>query len=103
MANELDYSAMRFWWDIIQSVSVIGIAIYVWLKSRSQVNTNRIEEIEKEMVQLDKRLEKAVGHKDLEGIHIRLGGISRDLSKLEGEFKSNSELLSRIDNYIRNN
>ncbi|NVK42129.1 MAG: hypothetical protein HWE39_12885 [Oceanospirillaceae bacterium] len=97
----MDYPALRFWWDVLQTAILVAISIYVWIKGRSQINTDRIDKLEKTLIEHDKRLSQAIGHGDLEGIHSRLGGISRDLANLEGESKANSELLGRIDSYIR--
>jgi hypothetical protein len=102
VGNEIDYGAMRFWFDVIQTLVLFAVTVYVWLKSRSQVNTSRIEYVEKTLVEHDKRLSKAVGDDDLVDIHKRLNGISRDLSAMQGEFKSNNRLLHSIDDFLRN-
>jgi len=103
MQNELDYSAMRFWWDIMQSVFILGMGVYVWMKSRSQVNTTRIEKVEETLIEHDRRIIKAVSHDDLEVIYTRLNSISRDLSKMEGEFKSHNRLLHSMNDFLRDN
>lgn len=101
VSSQIDYVAMRFWWDIAQTIFLVVMAIYVWIKSRSQVNSDRIEIVENKLSDIDKRLVKAISHDDLEDIHKRLNGISRDLSKVEGEFKSNNRLLHSIDDFLR--
>lgn len=101
VSSQIDYVAMRFWWDIAQTIFLVIMAIYVWIKSRSQVNSDRIEVVENKLSDIDKRLVKAISHDDLEDIHKRLNGISRDLSKVEGEFKSNNRLLHSIDDFLR--
>jgi tetrahydromethanopterin S-methyltransferase subunit G len=86
----------------MQTIVLLAVTIYVWIKSRSQVNTNRIEDVEKTLADHDKRLTQAVGDDDLDDIHKRLNGISRDLSNMQGEFKSNNRLLHSIDDFLRN-
>lgn len=101
MASPIDYVALRFWWDIAQTIFIVVTAIYVWIKSRSQVNSSRLTIVEDKLTDIDKRLIKAISHDDLDDIHKRLNGISRDLSKVEGEFKSHNRLLHSIDDFLR--
>lgn len=125
MDSHLDYGAMRFWWDVVQTIVLVGITIYVWVKNRSQVNTKRIDQVEKQLVEIDKRidksveddelksieenltemdkrLEKALGHEDLEKLYTKVNSISRDLAHMKGEATQQNKLLHRMDDYLRN-
>ena len=103
MPSQIDYAALRLWWDIAQTLFIVIMAIYVWIKSRSQDNSDRMKIIEGDMVVFDKRLSKAISHDDLDDIHKRLNGISRDVSNMKGESKAHGRLLHSIDDFLRNN
>jgi hypothetical protein len=45
----MDYTAWRFWFDVMQVAATVFIAIYVWWTNREKVNARRFAALEKEV------------------------------------------------------
>ena len=108
-----DYTAMRFYWDVAQGGITILTVLYVFITSRSQVNTDRINRFEDDaddrfkklterVTRVEERVEMGPTHDDLKDIFSRLNGQSRDLSKLMGKFDAHGEMLQRINDFLIN-
>lgn len=71
--------------------------------------TTRWESLSEELSEQDKRLIKVEAqlqhmptHEDFESIHVRIGGISRSLSQVEGKIEAMSEQTGLIHNHLLN-
>lgn len=107
---EVNYESARFWLTIINMIATLCVFLYMVLTRKSQVNAAKLETFEKEMVDLvgninerTIRLEERPDHRpDVADLHKRLGGISRDLSEMKGEFNQTSEAVKRMHDYMIN-
>lgn len=111
---DLDYTAMKFWLDLIQVVATLGVGIYVWLSNRHRVTATRLSKLEGEM---DRRLdvhtewistlEGRVGniptHEDLDKMNKLINGIGGDLREMTGSYKRLQNTVDRIHDYMMTN
>jgi len=97
----------KFWLDLGQFVLTIIVGVYVFFSNRRKATTESIDALTKlfanEQKENEKRLTKleearlnALRHDDLKEIYLRLGGIEKGVSKLEGKFESIDHLNQAI-------
>lgn len=109
----LDYTALRFWFDVLQLAGYVALGIYVWLSSRNRVTNARIGELEVDVdARLDRhgdrltRLEVHAGaaptHDDLKRLHQRLDIMNGELQGMRGEFAAAGRTLNLIHEYLLN-
>lgn len=111
--EELDYTAWRFWWDVVQTLILAAIGVYTWLSNRTRVNASRIQSLEHDIDQrLDTqgdrltRVEEAIrhgpSHEDLKRIHQRMDETNNAVGELVGELKAIRPTLQLIHEYLLN-
>ncbi len=47
----IDYTAMRFWFDVAQLTGTLAIGLYVWWDRRKKNNDKRFSDLEKKVVE----------------------------------------------------
>ena len=97
---ELDYSAWRFWLDVVQWIFTLGVMVFVWLDRGRSDNKQQITDLEKRQTAVERdmntvreQLRHIPTHEDIVGIKSELAGLS---SALEGVQHS----LSMIQQYL---
>ncbi len=110
---ELDYTAWRFWWDIIQTLILAAIGVYTWISNRTRVNSSRIQSLEHDIdsrldsqgdriTRMEEALRHAPSHEDLKRIHRRMDETAAALNALAGEFKAVQHTLHLIHEHLLN-
>lgn len=104
---DMDYSAARFWWDIIQTIAIIFAALYTYLRNRSTVNREYIQELKDEITVhsekialLKKELELQPSRQDLEMIYSKVNRVSEGLHNLEGKLDGINRSLGLINEHL---
>ncbi len=107
----IDFNFVRFVWDVAQTLITLGVALYVFITSRSQVNASRIKELEssndlrfdklsERVTRTEEQLKQGPTHDDLKNIFQRLNGMSREISTIKGEFSGVKENTKRIHDFL---
>lgn len=91
-AENIDYTAWRFWFDILQIGGLIALGVYSWWRDREKVTSKRFTALEK---QVSDRLSSSA-HTSIE--EKRDG----DCIAHKARTTENEMLLSRIGSEIRN-
>lgn len=105
MPKPIDYTAWRFWFDVLQLVGTIAIGIYVWWANREKVNSSRFrglqdqvtEKIGREEVRQIMTKHEAACHRHRE----QTGNLDATLRGLQSEvhhLPSRSEIKGLNDN-----
>lgn len=105
--DKLDLAWWKFIADLVQLAVTVGVAIYVWILSKSKANAKRIDGLENATdSELDKvknrltRLETTVAHmpdkQAISNTHKRLDDQAKTLHKMEGELKGISDTSQMI-------
>lgn len=108
---DVDYTALKFWLDVVQIMGYLALTVYVWLSNRNRVTNARIGKLEDDMdLRLDRhgdrliRLEVHAGaaptHDDLKRMHQRLDVINGELQKLSGSSTQVSRTLELIHEHL---
>ncbi|PIP98537.1 MAG: hypothetical protein COW76_20460 [Shewanella sp. CG18_big_fil_WC_8_21_14_2_50_42_11] len=114
---DIDYEFWKFWIAVLNFFGTVVLAAYIFVTSRSRVNTSSIKSIETEflakhsdivqkhdeikdrVIRMEERLPKDQ-KEDLVLIHNRLNKLSDEQHTLSGEFKQTSEAVKRIHDYL---
>lgn len=94
---------LKNWVYIIQGLIALGIIIYTWTQSRSKANQSAINEINKDITQLNHRvtkMESVVDKGDLVAIHERINDIDANVSHTNGQLEQINKTLSLIQSAL---
>ncbi|WP_027714910.1 DUF2730 family protein [Desulfuromonas sp. TF] len=107
MAAEIDYTAWRFWFDILQVGGLVALGVYSWWKDREKVTSKRFAAMEREVAE---RATKAALAKAVESMrapcqrHLeRTDNLEERATRVEGEIRhlpsqsDHKELARRIE------
>lgn len=103
----VDYDAAKFWLAVMNFAVTVLVGLYVWSSNRHRVTNERISELEKgidvrldthdsRLATLEGKVSAAPTHTDLAEIHEKINRVAQSSSRMEGELKSQSELLRII-------
>lgn len=110
---EIDYTAWKFWLDVLQVVFTAAIGIYVWVSNRTAVNTKRIAKLEGDLderldeqevrlTRVEEALRHAPTHEDLKRIHARIDDVASGVSLVSGKIGETTRTLTLIHEHLLN-
>lgn len=102
---------LKIWLQVINMLATFGVGIYVWISTQDKVTNKRITDLEEKVdgridtyaeriARVEQDLRHAPTHDDIKRIHARIDAIDQRLSRIEGGFKSQEDLLRLILNRI---
>lgn len=109
--QKFDIPVIKFAFDLVQTMVMVGISIYVWIVSNHKVNANRIQELEQrqnaeiddlkvKLASIDTKMSLMPDKRSMHNLHQRLNSQGQVLHKIEGELKgiadNNAIILSRL-------
>jgi hypothetical protein len=71
------------------------------LDTMQEVQSQSQREIKVQVAQLEASFEHGISRDDIDKVHLRVNGISREISQLSGELQALSKLIERMDTYMR--
>ena len=110
---DVDYSALRFWFDVGQFFLTCAIGVYVWMSNRQKVTATRIKKMEADVGEgllshgnrLTK-LESDSGHipsrLEMGSLSDKISGLSRELGKLEGRLTGINRAVDLMNEHLLN-
>lgn len=106
---EWDYSAGRFWLDVLQLGGVVALGVYTWVVNRTKVNRTAIRAVEDSVGELSRRVSMVETdmrhlpqHSDMGELHEKVNAIANSIGKLEGELDGVGRTLSMINQHLLN-
>ena len=107
----MDYEAWKFWLDIFQLLVTAGVAVYLWLVSRTRYNARRLREHaervdgrlddhDQVLTRLDERLRHVPDSGSLGRIHTRLDTLTETVAEFSGEFEAWKDSLARVNDFL---
>jgi hypothetical protein len=102
-----DYELAKFWLSALNFIITVIVGLYVWSSNRHRVTNARISELERgidvrldthdsRLATLEGQVRAAPTHTDLAEIHEKINRVAQCSSRMEGELKSQSDLLRLI-------
>jgi hypothetical protein len=109
----MDYSAAKFWFDVVQTVLIAVIGLQNWFGKRHAATEADIKALKNDidsklnaqaerLTRVEQDLEHVPGKEDFFRVHERLDRVCADLAELTGEFHAGNSLLKTIHQYLMN-
>lgn len=100
----MDYEAAKFWFDILQTIVMGAISIWVYVANRraahkTEVN-ERLQEIGDRMTVAEQKIVHAPDDTDLERIYDRMNQVSGEVKGLVGEFQAVRRTLELMHQHM---
>lgn len=103
----IDIATMKFAFDVIQTVVMIGISIYVWIVTNHKVNSKKIIELEgkhndeidglrNRLTSMETKIDLMPDKRSMHNIHQRLNEQAKVLHTIEGELKGIGDINALI-------
>lgn len=117
----MDYTAIKFWFDVTQFLLTGGIAFYVYISNKQRVTNERLGKFEEDVdVRIDDhatrlaRVEETIRHlpinKDIDGVREMVARVGGDVKGLTAEVAGLRELvrpmqrtIELVNEYLLNN
>ena len=110
---ELDYRALKFWFDIVQVVIILAFAVYTWMLSRYKANESsivsvreqlylRLKKIDERVALLESDLAHAPSHEDMAALHSQINDAAQKLTSVQGELKQMNSTMQLMHQHLLN-
>lgn len=114
----IDYTAARFWFDVVQIVWAIAVSLYVWHSNRQRATKDAINRVEqKHIADVDKiearlqehgdrilRAEQQIdhlpNHDKLGQVHYRIDQLGQGVKGMEGQLEQINHTLHLIQEHL---
>ncbi len=106
----MDYSAAKFWFDVVQTAFMAFVSVYVWWTTRTRATKAAIDRVddrvtghETRLLLIEQHAKHIPGHEDLGAIHNRVDQVGQGVRTLEGEMKQINHTLHLIQQHLLEN
>ena len=106
---DFDYKALGFWFSVATFLYTNVVAIYVYLSNRGRISDKQISTLENRVTAVETELAHAPSHDDLASVYEsinktneKLGDVTAQLGRLEGELKPLRTQLGNVLNHLIN-
>lgn len=118
--DDINYTAARFIFDVIQTLFLIGVAIYTWIVNRSKANRaaidkvsqassdatkdmkDKIDELSKKIELQEKEISHLPDHSDMARIHEKVNKTNIAVNELKGELAGINRQMTIISDHLLN-
>lgn len=107
--GDIDYTAVRFWWDAAITVLLAVNVVYTWVINRTRVNKAAIDRVdgrvggmEHRLTQLESDVRHLPDHDDMGHIHEKINGVDSAMRRIEGELTALNRTMSLINEHLLN-
>ena len=102
MLAEVDYSAARFWWDVMQTVGMMALFVWTVLENKRKRNTAGLGELQNDMSELDRRMQRLEDTQAQLPTHHDLTDVKNQMSGLKEKIEAQNGLLQTIHQFLLN-
>jgi hypothetical protein len=106
---EIDYSAARFWFDILYWIGLLVVAGYTYLSNKAKANKAAIDRVDTRLHEeirridvLEQRQAQAPTHDDIGKVYDKLNSINQTLYQMTGEFSGLRRSMELVNDYLLN-
>mgnify|MGYP001558524718 CR=1 FL=1 len=94
----------KFWLDLVQSVVMAGITLWMWAANRRAAQKKEVDEklagLNDRVTVAEQLIESGPDHSDIEKIYQRMDEISGELKQLMGEFRGVNHTLQLLHEHL---
>lgn len=98
----LDYSSAQFWFDVLQTLVMVFVAIYTYMANRSKVNKKAIEQMGERVNKVEIQIKHLPDHDDIGALHDKINGVNSTVSTISGQLNAVHHTLSLINEHLIN-
>jgi len=105
--EQIDWTAARFLFDVLTTIFMIGVAIYVWWTNRTRATStallevhNRLDDVDRHVSRIDQTLENRPGYSEIEVLRTELSEMNRGMAQINAQMQSTTALLNRLHEYL---
>ena len=105
MPDDLNYSAMRFYWDVLQSLLLAALFVWTLIDKKRQQNSQGISDLEKRMTDINRRVQKLEDtqallptHQDLTKIQVQVAGLTKQIEGVDTKLETIHQFLLNNSN-----
>ncbi len=102
MPDEINFTAARLAWDILQSLCLLGLFIWTVIDRRRAANSTGISQMVRDMHRLERRVQKLEDALANLPTHHDLNTIKVEMARLTTQIKGLDHKLEVIHQYILN-
>ena len=96
MTPDVDYTAARFWMDLLQLAGIVAIGIYSWWGNRAKVTNSRFNGLETRMTKVESK-SGCDHHGDFDK---RLRDVQSNVSTIDGRMEGIGRALNLIQEHL---
>jgi len=103
----MDLGTARFGWDVLQTMIMGAIGIYVWWTGRTAATKSAIDGVDERVDQVVSRLDRVEhtlehqpGHGDLDALRSEMAHTNRKLAEVSAQLVGTVSLLNRLHEYL---
>jgi len=94
----------KFWLDLVQSVGMGGITLWMWAANRRAAQKKEVDEklvsLNNRVTVTEQKIESAPDHDDIGEIYERMDAIGGELKKLVGQFEGVNRTLQLLHEHL---
>lgn len=117
---DFDYTALRFWFGVLQFLGTVAVGVYAWWVTRAKNTTKAIEQVrvdnqaeinklagavtsnERRIDRLENNVDNMPDHADMDGVKSELSGLRSDVSKMLGTMQGLNRAVDLMTEHLIN-
>ena len=103
MPDELNYSALRLLWDILQSIGVLVVIVWNIIDRRRRQNSEGIDQVKEDFKGLNSRVQKLETNQKQLPNHKDLSEVKTEMAGLKEKIDAQNNLLQTIHQFLLTN
>lgn len=107
IVGSIDWTAARFFFDLVQVLGLIGVSVYAWWLNRTQATGQaivdvgeRVDELERRVDGVDHDLRHRPGTNDLRDLWRKLEDTSQELARATSTNEALAKQLSLVHQHL---
>ncbi len=102
MPDKIDFNALRFIWDVIQSGALLSLFIWTVIDRKRQSNTEGIDLLKKNQQTMDRRVQKLENTLERLPTHDEITAIKVQMASLTTQIRGMDHKLETIHQFLLN-
>ena len=100
--QEISYEAMRFYWDVLQSLALFLLFVWTAMDKRRQQNSSQIDEVMDVQQDLDSRVQRIETEQKAMPTRDEVAQMKAQIARIGTDMKAQNNLLQTIHHYLLN-
>jgi len=103
----INWTAARFFFDLLQVGAILGIGIYSWWKANHQTNNAEMSKIKERVERNDRRIERVEqdvsnqpSHADVSKLRTEMSSLGKEIAEMTGTMKGMNGSLSIVTQHL---